>query len=102
MKRLTGTVFRSPSGYTHSRGATIQDVLNFERYELGNDDQTLDVPEHILTAPAAHCTWVALDAETAGEYNLPNEIVEIEVRRAVIIASDECGGLLIHQPNVHI
>ncbi|MEO1666736.1 MAG: hypothetical protein AAFU54_19010 [Chloroflexota bacterium] len=102
MKSLTGTVYRSPSGYTHIKGATVQDVLNFERDELGNDDQLPNVPDHILAQPASHCTWVALDRETAGEYNTPNEVIAFEVNRAVIIASDGCGGLLIHQPNIHV
>jgi len=102
MKTITGTVYRSPSGYIHSKRMTIQDILDFERYELGNVDQLLNVPEHIFTQPASHCTWIALDKETAGEYNMPNDILELQVNRAVIIACDGCGGLLIYQPNIHI
>lgn len=102
MKTITGTLYRSPSGYTHNKRTTIRDVLDFERDELGNDDQLPNIPQYILTQPASYCTWVALDAETAGEYNTPNDVLEIEVVRAVIIASDGCGGLLIYQPNIHI
>ena len=54
MKALTGTVYRTLSGYWHNRGASI-DVLAFERDELGNVDKSPDVPEAILQETAIYC-----------------------------------------------
>ena len=99
MKKLTGTVYRSPSGYWHNRGVRIADVLRFEQEELGNDDQLPDVPEVILRASANDCAWVAIDPDTAKLYG--DDVIEIELQEAIIIASDGCGGLLVYSKNIH-
>ena len=99
MKKLTGTVYRSPSGYWHDRDAIIADVLRFEQEELGNNDRLPDVPEDVLTNSAKHCAWVAINRETAERYG--ETVIAIEVREAIIIASDGCGGLLVYGKNIH-
>lgn len=99
MKTLSGTAYRAPSGYWYCRDTTIADVLAFERDELGNDDQLPDVPEYVLKQSAKHCAWVALDRDTAVCYG--DTVIEIELDNAIIIASDGCGGLLVHSESIH-
>lgn len=99
MKTLSGTVYRAPSGYWHCRNTTIADVLSFEGDELGNVDKLPDVPDYILEQSAKHCAWVALDCHTATCYG--NRVIEIELDKAVIIASDGCGGLLVYSKHIH-
>jgi hypothetical protein len=102
MKHLTGTVYRCPSGYWHDRGATIGDVIAFERDELGNDDNLLpDVEVRLLTEGANNCAWVALDKRVAALYGNPEDVIEIELDSAPIIASDGCGGLLVYSRQIH-
>jgi len=99
MKTLSGTAYRTPSGYWHCRDTTIADVLSFECDEPGNEDQLPDVPEYVLTQPAKHCAWVALDRNTATCYG--DNVIEIELDNAIIIASDGCGGLLVYSKHIH-
>jgi len=99
MKTLSGTVYRAPSGYWHCCDTTINDVLAFERDELGNEDQLPDVPDYILEKSANHCAWVALDPDTVACYG--DSVIEIELDNVIIIASDGCGGLLVYSEYIH-
>jgi len=74
------------------RGLTAEDVIRFEREELGNQDITVEEGIDPKSIKAENLTWVTTRPENAAEYG---EVEEVIVGNYRIVAQDSDGGLLI-------
>lgn len=95
MDHYNGAAWRSHEPLDHDRGTTIQDVIDYEQTELGNQ---LDVDGAALAQygeePARRLIWITRTRAPARRYGTPYQIAHL---RGIIIARDGDNGLLIMQ-----
>jgi len=103
-QKVNGTFYRVDSGFTHPRGATAKDVLDFEADELDNEDGKIG-RENMEKAgvdlskyPAKSIIWVTRDKKSAKRYKeeYGGQIEEIEIKNGIVVVEDDGdGGTLI-------
>lgn len=74
------------------KGKTAQDIINYEKKELGNTDVVVEKGVNLAKIKSENTVWVTVDAESAKEYG---EVVKQEYPNAKIIARDGQGGVLL-------
>lgn len=72
------------------RGKTAQDVVDYERNELGNKINTYT--DDLSMFPASRCIWVTLYADDAEYYG---EVEAIDFDNPLELAYDSDGGILV-------
>lgn len=98
---FSGLCYRVDSGYQHDRTDTAQDILNYERDELDNDNFIWSPGKphkdwsHVS---ARNCKWVTFSKDSAKRYITKDEdeIDTLIVKTSQVIASDGDGGFLIY------
>jgi hypothetical protein len=95
--KISGTVFRVPTPLLHPDDRTIEDVLDYEFDEEGNDLYHFDCPPKFRENPAKYCYWVCFNEEDADIYtDALTSVEDYVVLDAHLVASDNRGGYLIY------
>lgn len=101
--KWAGPAWRAESGFTHERGATALDVVNFEAEDLGNEDtrkQALSTGIDLSKIPADDVVWVGEKKSVVSQYTAEGRVPVTKVdlpKHAVVLADDGEGGYLVYR-----
>lgn len=85
--------YRADTGFTHPKGRTALDVVNYEMKELRNEIGFNKVNiELCRNTPAAYCQWVTFNEDDAERYG---DVETILLNNPLIIGEDGKGGYLV-------
>lgn len=104
-----GTVLPATTGYRAETGRmgrvneTVQDMVDFEADELGNEDVRFGADQaakqhglDLEAIPGTRADWVTLKPEDAEKYG---EVTSVELPAgSIVLATDEAGGYLVLRP----
>lgn len=89
-----GPAYRAESGYTHDKGQTAADVVNYEQQTLGNQLGVTDkVLAELKNRPANDVVWVTKTKTAARRYG-PESLHELP-EGSRVLAEDGDGGFLV-------
>ena len=76
------------------RADHIEDILDYERNELGNEDVQMvpDSLDYLKLPPVRSLQWLTVTEEEAREYGEPHPVILVD---PVILARDSDGGVLV-------
>jgi hypothetical protein len=78
------------------RGLTAEDIVRYEREELGNDDVEVVTKKPLNSFPSDRLVWVSTTKDYAETFG---DVEKVDIYDYEIIAKDYEDGLLLYAPN---